>query len=224
MDHIKFGTTEEVKKELKKLSDSLGRLCSYIRENLPRTGKNLVIHSIIGQSQAEIIRLSDLFPINPPNEILAWITRNLFELNLKLRYTLKNEESVDRFAYELAQDQIDIMEGVLELSEDPDDERVKRIRKQIGYHKTAMENSKIKAKLPYPTQVLAREVDALKEYRALYKLYSKYVHPSAFLLLGDRESVQSFGYLQIFIKQSQIYARDTASRASAAYGVDLEYG
>lgn len=58
----------------------------------------------------------------------------------------------------------------------------------------------------------AEAVGEKAEYEAFFKLYSKYVHPSSFLLNGNPKSVHSPVFFNILVIQAQRYAADSYER------------
>ncbi len=222
-ENIKFETREEVKEILERLGKDLNRLCSLIRKNLVPTERNVIIHSIVAQSSAEVERFGFFYNKQTPKELLAWISRNLFELNVVLRYALKNEDNVLKFRNQLASDQIEVLEGILEISENPTDEMVFSTKSRIEDLKKLIQPTIERGRLPRNLSSMAKEVGLLREYKAFYKLYSKYVHPSAYLLLAAPDATQSFETESIFLTNMQIYAWDTYLRASKGLGIKINH-
>jgi len=57
------------------------------------------------------------------------------------------------------------------------------------------------------------------EYIGLYKLFSKYVHPSSLLINGWYSQKPDLSWLDVFLVKAQIYAGDAIYRLSAACGL-----
>ncbi len=65
---------------------------------------------------------------------------------------------------------------------------------------------------------LAKAVGLESEYKAFFKLYSKYVHPSSWLVNRDPYWVQAWQWRTIFTVSAQLYAADTIERIKTAIG------
>ena len=82
-------------------------------------------------------------------------------------------------------------------------------------------------KQPVSTGNLANKVGQEGEHKALFKLYSKLVHPSSYLVndYGGASSVENQKILQI---HAQLYAYDTVTRVceelSVPYEISKPYG
>jgi hypothetical protein len=72
-----------------------------------------------------------------------------------------------------------------------------------------------------PTAILAKETGMEEEYRAFFKLYSKYVHPSAWVIHGSTERVHRFEIKQTFLVQAQRYAGSIAKIVSDETGIGV---
>lgn len=215
-DIVKTGTLTDVEIKLASLENSLNTLGSRIRTNLKRNELNLVLHNLVVRSAFEVARLKKW--IQESIELPAWCARNLFELNLILRFVLQSEENLKNWMGQLATDEIQILEGILELAEEKNDPRVKILNERITEIRRLGSKHKIELKPPIPISGLASKVGMQSEYRAFFKLYSKYVHPSSWIVNGPKERIDSLEYWNTFVIQAQIYATDTYERVSEKAG------
>ena len=76
----------------------------FIRTNLERTERNLVLYNLLAKTRLYLYCL--LTPLNDPQNNLGFITRSFFELKLITRYVLMNEENLTRFVAQTAEDKI----------------------------------------------------------------------------------------------------------------------
>lgn len=59
---------------------------------------------------------------------------------------------------------------------------------------------------------LARRFGAEEEYKAFYKLYSKYVHPSAYFIFGEQDETHAEGFKEVFLERGSVYMSEMAER------------
>ena len=151
--------------------------------------------------------------LNGPTELLGFITRCLFELNLITRYVLMNEKNLKRFIAQTGEDKIEILEGILKFREDSSEENVKIIEEEINRLKTIKQKYNLTPIKSLPRfKDIAQTVGLEKEYKALYKLFSKYVHPTPYIINGNPEEIHSNEIRNIFLINAQLYAKDTFQR------------
>lgn len=114
------------------------------------------------------------------NETLALSTRNVFELSMIYQYTCLCEENLCEWIGNNANDQIEIFEGMLKLSENPNSADEKTLKDTIDAIRTNAKNKNYKISRQLNTRILAEKVGLIKEYEGLFKLYSKFIHPTSF--------------------------------------------
>ena len=56
-------------------------------------------------------------------------------------------------------------------------------------------------------QYLAQATDREHEYQTFYKFFSKFVHPSSWLVNGQRERTGASGYRNLIVGLAQVLAR-----------------
>jgi hypothetical protein len=62
---------------------------------------------------------------------------------------------------------------------------------------------------------MAEKVNMTVEYDGFYKFYSKYIHPSAWIINKPIEELERPGYREILVRQSIIYATEVAKLLGA---------
>ncbi len=67
------------------------------------------------------------------------------------------------------------------------------------------------------TKDLANKVGLIKEYEAFFKLYSKFIHPTSFLINSNPDTIHSLQFKNIFLMQFQDYLFDLETRLRAFY-------
>ena len=204
-DITRFGSLEEVRESFSKMQEEL-RICALklpIAMYNDYTGHGL--KNLVNTSSTLIERQIKF--IEEPIEISAWIARNLFECYLMASYITSNPEKAKEFFVQKATDELEIYEGLLSLNkinntktdEAPIRQRMEKIRTVIKKH-DLIEGSY------WTVGMLAKQTGNREEYDAFFKLYSKYVHPTSWLINGQRNEYDSPTYRNIFWLQSQYYA------------------
>jgi hypothetical protein len=121
--------------------------------------------------------------------LVAWTTRNIFELETILAFVTASPENLKSFINDVILDEIQVREAVLVLDFDRTDPEVARRQDEAL---DRLRNRKAELALmrnrPMFTSEMARAVspERDKEYQSFNKLYSKVVHPTAYLLMGGK--------------------------------------
>ena len=139
-------------------------------------------------------------------------TRNLYEINLQTRNIISSVTGLRRWHAEWITDRIQILEGVLELAtlSDTSGQR-KVISREIDRLKSLRDRNRLPDAGPSGAKKIAKSVGLLSEHRALFKLFSKLVHPSSYLV-NDYKNAASDEIAMILQIHAQLYAWDTFSR------------
>jgi len=210
-DMVKFGDLSEINNILKSNISLIDKHLEFIRTNLERTERNLVLYNLLAKTRLYLYCL--MKSLNEPTELLGFITRCLFELNLITRYVLMNEENLKRFVAQTGEDKIEILEDILEFREDSSEENVRIIEEEINRLKGLKQKYDLTSIKSLPSfKNIAHIVGLEKEYKALYKLFSKYVHPTPYIINGSSEEIHSNEIRNIFLIYAQLYAGDTFQR------------
>ena len=210
-DIVKFGDISEIRNTLESSVSLIDKHMEFVRANLERTERNLVLYNLLAKTRLYLYCL--MTSLTGPTELLGFITRSLFELNLITRYVLMNEENLKRFVAQTAEDKIKILEGILEFRKDSSEENAKILEDEINRVKTLKQKHNLTSIKPLPTfRNIARIVGLEKEYKALYKLFSKYVHPTPYIINGSPREIHSNEVRNIFLIHAQLYAGDTFQR------------
>lgn len=204
-DKVQFGNYEELISNLIQIQVKLTNIGSTItilnRNDYVGFGvKNIVIYAA-----KQVEQLCSY--LDAPIEILAWKARNLFESYLLSEYIIKYSSKAKEFIAQIAVDELQINEGFLGLSDantsdlikDPILDRNKHIRTTLSKHGLNESNY-------WSVPFLAKQVDCVNEYEAFFKLYSKYVHPSSWLINGKKTQYDTENYRNVFILQAQYYS------------------
>jgi hypothetical protein len=161
------------------LAVALSNAAAWIANNVAELSHKPIPPLLHGAAKA--ISLASVSGLETPVEIWALAARNTFELYIRLKHILLSDENSQAWREEAVTDQLQIYYGI--LKQDPPEpqkgifqaelERVKRHAAERGLRDTT--------KL-LRIRDLARETHLEGEYDAFYKVYSKFVHPSSFLI------------------------------------------
>lgn len=217
---MEFLDLDKLAERLSELEALLTKLCNEIQAGFKRDDKNLAIHGLASRTAFEMAKLKGA--LRSPTEYLALCARNLFELNARTRFVFQSDRNLQAWIGEVAQDEKEIIEGVLQLgqSSKKDIEILRARLAQID--QTATKHGVPLARVPRVSD-LAKAAGLEKEYKGLFKLYSKYVHPSSWIVNGGGRT-HSWDVRNIFIVRSQQYAFDTLNRISGSFGLNENLG
>ena len=206
-DITKFGTYEEVLENLEKLKSALNKSAKEIPVKPIDDFAGFALTKLISYSLIQIERL--ILYVQFPIEVHALIARNLFECSLLCDYFMLDSANARLFIFQKAIDEIQINEGILGLSVSelaekftlPLIERNNHIRFTLQKHGIIGKELKI-----WTVKFLAEQTNNVDEYNAFFKLYSKYVHPSPWTILGEVSEYDNDTYRNIFLIQAQYYS------------------
>lgn len=199
--------------EIKSLLENQAQMLFHLEANINKRKRdhlNVSLSNLIHKAALEMKRLASVYPES--TETLAWCARNLFEINLIIRAIIGSESDLLCWIGQRASDEIDLINGMLDLEDDPSSVHSEILQKRIAEIKDICKRHGIVPAKPFKIIDLAKRFNLEKEYRALYKLFSKYVHPSAWQINGDQQALTSTEALNIFIVYAQIYSGDLFNR------------
>lgn len=209
-DVVTWMSPHEIPKHLRELSTKLHGLVTSITTGMARTNERDAVANIGKRAVAELERLASLYP--SPIEGVAWCTRNLFELNLVLRYILQDPKNVNVWMGQAAGDEKQIIEGLLTLATDSTQPALRVLKDRLLQIDEVCKRHGIDPERPFVMSELAKAVGRAEDYKALYKLFSKYVHPSSWLVNVPAENSRSEKTLNVFLINATLYSGDTYGR------------
>ncbi len=214
-DALEFGTDEQVVNALR----VLGAQLSSASQNLDAVSV-LALARIAEYASKQILRIAELYSAGI--ELHAWTARNIFEAYLIFEFILQDPANAMQFASQKATDELQIYEGFLGLADDPDDPELRPIIKRSEHIRRTLAKHALPESRPWSVFSLANQTGHESEYKAFFKLYSKYIHPSAWLIFGKSEEFDTLVFHNIFLMQAQKYAGLILSRAEELSRADEE--
>ena len=216
-DITTYGSWADVRAAFEKAAKQYEKLLKIAQTTKKRDKRNLVLFNLGSRAYHEIDRAYRLF--EESTDLLAWVARNLFEINMILRFVLASEEDLDRWQAEAGGDERDIILGILALSSaDTKEEDRQKLLGRIAEIEGVLSRHKLNAEKPLQLRTLASKVGMDSDYEAFFKLYSKYVHPSSWLVNSSEQRRQE--WRDILSVQAQFYAAETFGRLEEAFGID----
>jgi hypothetical protein len=195
-DRIRLGSDAEVLDGLRELSSRLDTAGSETPVRDKNDYLGFALHHLVAYASAQLRRLASLYSAGI--EFHAWTARNLFEACLLCEYLLSDPPKAKEFIAQKASDELRINEGFNDLNLQPVIERNEHIRRALAKH------SLPEARY-WSVPFLVEKTHNETEYDAFFKLYSKYVHPSAWLVLAAPDEADKPELRNVFLVQAQYY-------------------
>lgn len=200
-----YGSTVDVNANLRKIILVLNEEVSKL---LLKQGEDYqlfalrALTSYTGELFDRLISHKD-FPI----EYNAISARNLFECYLMIAYIIKDPSKAKEFLSQKAYDELQINEGFLSITTANTSEiAVKSIHDRMEFIKELMKKNNFTPSKSWNVNDLAEKTNNQTEYKAFFKLYSKYVHPSSWIVNSRDGEYNNPVFKNIFILQGQHYA------------------
>lgn len=145
---------------------------------------------------------------NAPIEHLAISARNLFECYLLIAYVIDEPSRAKEFISQKAFEELEINEGFLSLTTTTTSETsIKMIQDRIDNIKKLMKSAELTPSRHWNVSRLALQTNNKIEYDAFFKLYSKYVHPSSWIVNSHDYEYDNPVFKNIFFSQGQIFTK-----------------
>lgn len=216
-DHLKISTVSDSVQKLNSDAATVRAIAEWITANKPRDEKSVTVLNLLN-SVADFLQVAAQGTTSHIS-VLALATRNLFELNIRVRHVLQSDDQLKRWQGEVIQDKVDYLNSLLTLETSKDNQAAKtEISKETARLQKLQEKYNLPTKKSPPTKNLAVTVGLEKEYDALFKVFSKLVHPTS-LLVNDHQTtslIETIGILQI---HAQLYAIDSQTRIIEEFSV-----
>lgn len=216
-DRLAEVNSEEITPLLLKRGSDLREIAKIIGR-LPRTGLSITLCGLVDRVGIEIERISDA-PYDAEHTGRA--VRNCLETNLIGRYVMDSNDNLENWVALRIQEEIDIYASALKVfGKDSFDRERELVDKRIRELKEKFK----KYEMPAPKRIprwrdLAQKYDMLDDYDGLYGIFSKYVHPCAWLIVKpDLPFAEMFA--QTFVAHAQLYAADLTTRSLNALNID----
>ena len=220
-DYVVEGDQAALQKHLDKIIEEIVKISTWVETNIERTERKVLLCNFLSSISLylEVAKTG----LNSHISVLALATRSIYEINLRLRLVTSSEEELKKWASEGVTDNIQVLEGILLLNNEAENiaektilnNEIERLKKLIVKYSMPV------VKSPESTANIAKIVGFENEHKGLFKLYSKLVHPSSYLVncYNNAQSIENQKILQI---HAQLYAHDSIEIISKVFNVPHE--
>jgi hypothetical protein len=204
-DKVVFGSTEDVNTNLRKIISVLDEEVSKL---LLKEGVDYPLFALRALTNYTGVLFDRLISHQDfPIEYNAISARNLFECYLLIAYINSDPSKAKEFLSQKAYDELEINEGFLSLkTANTSETSIKLIRDRMDYIKELMKKNGFIPSRHWTVSSLAQQTNNKVEYEAFFKLYSKYVHPSSWIVNSFNNEYDNPIFRNIFLLQGQLYA------------------
>lgn len=216
---LRMGSQVDVARQLGVIATQFSEVADLIAVRIPRAQQSLALLNLSRRFAHELFRLERL--AGEGIDLVAWCTRNAFELNLLVRYVLLSDAMAGAFLGESAKDEQQILEGFATFANGQSSEARAVVQSRIEDIGKLASKHGIQLRKPKSTSDIAKEVGCADEYAGLFKFMSKYVHPSSWLVNRKPEDTQSLEYWNVLVIHAQMYALDALRRINEQYDIPV---
>lgn len=209
-DMVVIGSVTDLKQHLSELSASALLLSKEISDTVVRSNESVVYCNFMKRTAQELMQLREFVPGGIAG--VAWVSRNLFEIDLLIAHLVRSEDNLGRWLGQLALDEKQVIEGMLALCSSTTlseattlEQRLRTIDKLALKHEVQLSSH-------FNMKDLSRKANVEREYEAIYKLASKFVHPSSWSINAMHASAYTGDYERILLTYAQIFAESGLSR------------
>lgn len=218
---VSEGHLKDLEKSLEKTIKKIGFIKRWCEKNIPRTDKSVSQLKIL-QSVSDYLEIAKL-SLQSHISVLALATRSQYELNIRLRSIIEKEGELNKWNSEAITDKVQTLEGILLLSEESENLSERAILNQeISRLKGLIKKYSLPTiKNPEATGSIAKSLNMTDEHKGMYKLFSKLVHPSSYLVndYNNAGADETRKILQIHV---QLYALDSIERICKSLCIPVE--
>ena len=197
-------SVDDLSKELNRIVSELNEESSKLRIKNEIDYRLVALRGISSYTSVLFGRL--ISNQDAPIEHIAILARNLFECYLLTAYIIDDPSRAKEFISQKAFDELEINEGFLSLTTtNTSAETIKLIQNRKDDINKLMENFGLTPSKHWTVNHLAQQTNNKIEYDAFFKLYSKYVHPSSWLMNSYSYEYDNPVFRNIFFSQGQIF-------------------
>lgn len=193
------------------LNEKLNRIVSELNEESSKMAADNIINYTLFSLRAISSYVKVLFDRlnktqNAPIEQIAMSARNLFECYLLTAFIIADPARAKDFISQKAYDELEINEGFLSLTTtNTFAATIKMIQDRKDNINKLMKNFGLTPSKHWTVSKLAQQTNNKVEYDAFFKLYSKYVHPSSWIMNSYEHEYDNPVFRNIFLSQGQIF-------------------
>jgi hypothetical protein len=199
-----------VRLRLKEMAEHFRQTCEWIDSNINRTIESAILNNLLRGVSSYL----ELAANNLTTHIsaLGVAVRGLYEIQLRTQLVILHPEELTRWQTEAVSDKIQMLDGLLGISTDGGADAPRKVlTEEIENLRNLLSKHGLQETKPFATAEIAKKLGKLDEHKSLFKLFSKIVHPTSYLINNpaDASSEENFCILHI---HAQIYAWDSFQR------------
>lgn len=198
-------STADVANHLRRLAEMSFGLSEELQRRKDRSNRLIAYANFALYVSGELKRAAAFYPDDVPG--LAWAARNLFEAYLIVKYIDQSDEQLSEWVGQGITDETDFIDGMLFYAE-PDDggSHIAALQMQRGRLLDMAKRHGLQKVKPFRVADLAKGLGEGDEYVALFKLFSKYVHPSSLYINKWALARPDPTFVEVFHIKAQVYA------------------
>ena len=127
-------------------------------------------------------------------------------MNLIIEYSIQFPEKANEFVLQKGLDEKEILEGILTLNYIENPINLSPLKERIDHLTKILEQHGKNNLKHFRVSDMARKVRMESQYNAFFKFYSKYVHPSSWLIFATEEEKANTALKNTFLLTAQYYS------------------
>ena len=180
-DFIRIEDKRGIVKNLKKILNQFTKTTSWMEGSEKyKTDELFRAMHLIAKSTIDYTNIT-IDNISNHVSILALCTRNIYELYLIASHISESKENLKKWFAESIKDEIEIYEGILKLERENNDKDY-IIHEEIERLTLLASKYNLQLKKISTTSSIAIELDEKNGYDSIFKLFSKLIHPTSYLV------------------------------------------
>lgn len=217
IDEINQTDVSHVALTMEKMGVHFKETCQWIDANVARTAESLVFRNLLWGA-GNYIRLASE---NVDNHVsmLGLCIRGLYEIRLRVELMIEEDSEIGKWQAEAAVDKIELLNGICELNKDDEysglrqtlQAEIARMRALLSKHGFKEDKISPVGNIPKKLDGESGKKDRDDEHKALFKLLSKIIHPTSYLINNYNNAADAVVYDVLYV-HGQLYAWDIYSR------------
>lgn len=222
---VEWHGLDEISKRFLEIDADLQKFAASIRTRCKRDEKHLALYNLVG-SAARAARRMSAFVSDDSLDAIAWSTRCLYEIFVVVEFILASDANIEIWMRRnFAKDELEILDGILTMDRPEVAEHTKILRARKAEIERILTKHGVRAEKQMLAGAMTRQLGPgmMKEHEAFYKLYSKYTHPTSWLVNAPADRVHTMETRNIFIIKAQHCAIATLGLTAKALGWASEW-
>ncbi|EEB2676315.1 hypothetical protein FVC01_22555, partial [Salmonella enterica] len=171
-EFVKQDSIKNIQKNILKIDANYKRLIQFCSgsQNIERTNKNVALTNIAKGTHRSLSLLAKNLSDDYDITLVALCTRNLFELNIRLRSIIKHENSLNTWMSEMVMDENQILDAISTIANDNHAAELELFENKKKLNNSILDKHNLKSvKSPETVKNIAKDAGDLEEYTALFK-------------------------------------------------------